>query len=76
MKLPMIPQDKANHFIYGFVIFILSNLILNAYFALAIVFCFAAGKEVYDKVSGKGTPEILDFVATLIPAIILTLIKL
>ena len=72
MKLPLIPHDKANHFIYGFVIYVLLNLFLNEYASLAIVFIFATGKEIYDEWKYGGF-DWKDLLATITPAIILTL---
>lgn len=72
MKLPLIPQDKANHAIYGFVIFVLSNIFLNEYYSLVIVCLFAIGKEVYDQYDYGGF-DIVDAISTIIPALILTL---
>ena len=70
MKLPIIPLDKANHFIYGFVIFILANIILSGLIALIITCVFAAGKEYYDyKTYGKF--DMLDMSATILPALIM-----
>jgi hypothetical protein len=75
MKKILIPQDKANHFVYGFLIFAFFTLFFTELTCLLIVVFIAAGKEIYDKLSKKGTPEILDFVFTVIPALILTIIK-
>ena len=72
MKLPQIHHDKANHFIYGFVIFVLANLILNSYLSLAVVFIIALGKEIYDEWKYGGF-DWVDLVYTIAPAIILTL---
>jgi hypothetical protein len=72
MKIPIIPQDKANHFIYGFTIYILLNLFLNAYASFSIVYLLALGKECYDEYSYKGF-DVKDLIATIIPAIILIL---
>lgn len=74
MKLPLIPHDKANHFIYGFVIFILSNLFLIEWVSLGIVFIFALGKELYDEWKYGGF-DFVDLIYTLSPGIILTLIN-
>jgi hypothetical protein len=74
MILPQIPKDKANHFIYGFVIFILSNLFFIDFISLAIVLFFAVSKEVHDKFSTLGTPDVYDILATVLPAIILTIV--
>ena len=70
MTLPLIPQDKANHFIYGFSIYFLSNLFLIDYVSLIIVFLFALGKELYDQYKYKGF-DIIDLLATITPALLL-----
>jgi hypothetical protein len=71
MKLPsisalmyQIPADKANHFIYGIVLFILLVFALSPLAALVAVTVTGIVKEVYDKVTGTGTPDYLDAVAT------------
>jgi len=68
--LPQIPQDKANHFIYGFVIYILATLIFSNLISLGILLIVAVGKEAYDS-KHNGSVEALDVVATLLPAFIL-----
>ena len=73
--LPQLPQDKSNHFIYGLLIFIGASIFLNDWGSLLIVAVFGLSKEIYDKVSKKGNPEILDFVATITPGIILTIVN-
>lgn len=70
MGLPLIVQDKANHFIYGFVIFVLCSLFLNDFFSLLIVAVVALAKEVYDEWKYSGF-DIWDAVWTVVPAIIL-----
>jgi hypothetical protein len=75
-KLPLIPNDKANHFIYGFIIFILSTLIFTNPISLLIVSIIGGSKEIYDKVSGTGNPEFLDFLATVLPGLILTILSI
>jgi hypothetical protein len=75
MKLPIIVQDKANHFIYGFTIFILSNLVFNDLISLAIICTIGFGKEVYDEWDYGGF-DIVDFIYTIIPAIVLNLKQL
>jgi hypothetical protein len=74
MKLPQIRQDRANHFIYGLLIFIISNLFLLDYVSLLIVVLVAIGKEIYDEWSYGGF-DIIDFFYTIIPAVILTIIN-
>lgn len=54
MKLPLIPQDKANHLLYGFVIYCLSNLFLSNWYSVLIVFVIALSKEISDEYKYKG----------------------
>ena len=75
MKLPLIPLDKANHFIYGFFIYILSNLVFIDNYSLLIVFAFALVKEIKDEIVYHGF-DIKDLLITLLPGFILTLINL
>lgn len=74
MNLPLIPLDKANHFVYGFIIFVLSNLLLNDLYSLGIVFLFAIGKEIKDQVVYKGF-SIVDAIVTIAPGTLLYLIN-
>ena len=62
--LPHLREDKANHFIYGVVLFILLAFIRSPEIALAIVVAVGIAKEIYDKYSETGTPDIWDAVAT------------
>jgi len=62
--LPQLPQDKANHFIYGALIYLVIGVVFGAVAGLTAAFLIGAAKEIYDKVSGKGCPDVLDFVAT------------
>ena len=63
--LSEIPTDKALHFFSGGM---LAGLLMPFGFevAWAVVFTAGVGKEVYDKVSGKGTPEFKDAFATIV----------
>ena len=72
----ILPQDKANHFVYGSIICFLASLILTPIVALAITILIGILKEVYDKVSKKGNPEILDAVATIIGALPIFIINI
>ena len=64
-----IQQDKKKHFVAGFATTTVVSLLLGYIVgALASVIAGVA-KEVYDKVSGKGTPELLDVVATVTGAV-------
>lgn len=69
--LPVIPADKANHFTYGAVIGAVATILaitldLPYLFAYSVVGAAVMGvlKEVYDKVSKKGTPSIADAIVT------------
>lgn len=62
--LPQLPQDKANHFVYGLVIFIAAGFVFGAVAGLAVAIVAGGAKEVYDHVSGKGHSEGADFLAT------------
>jgi hypothetical protein len=59
-----VPADKANHFIYGLVLFIALTIARDPLFALALVVVVGIVKEVYDKVTATGTPDFWDAVAT------------
>jgi hypothetical protein len=74
MRLPLIPHDKANHFIYGFVIFILSSLIMSNLISLCVVIVFALGKEIRDQIVYKGF-DYKDLLSTIIAPIILTILN-
>jgi hypothetical protein len=77
--LPLIPHDKANHYVYGSIIAsvtfaIAFNIISVIMLALVIAFVattiVAVGKELYDKISGKGVPDFYDVVYTIAGGII------
>jgi hypothetical protein len=74
MKLPIISLDKANHFIYGFLIFIISQFFLNDYLSFGIVFLFALGKEVKDQIVYNGF-DYKDLIVTLLPSIIIHFLR-
>ncbi len=61
-----IAKDKKLHFLVGFAIAFFLNIYLVVIVALA--------KEVRDKVSKKGTPELLDFIYTVVGGILAYLI--
>jgi hypothetical protein len=65
MNLPTLPADKANHAIYGAALACIGGFHSVLAGALLCV-AFSVGKEIYDFVSKKGTPEPLDAAATLV----------
>lgn len=75
MKLPQIRQDKANHFIYGFLIFIISNFFLQDYLSLLVVVLVGLGKEIYDEYKYGGF-DVVDLIYTILPAMIIVVSKL
>ena len=56
--------DKVVHFLGGFFVCMNISIIINPVFAMLCTVGIAAGKEIRDKRSGKGTPEYWDFIAT------------
>jgi hypothetical protein len=48
MKLPQLPQDKANHFIYGAFIYALFALVFEPLACIFLVMSAAFFKEFYD----------------------------
>jgi hypothetical protein len=70
----LIAQDKANHFLYGFLIFIISQYFLNDYFSFGVVFAFALGKEIKDQIVYKGF-DYKDLLVTLLPSIIIHFLR-
>jgi len=63
MLLPQLPQDKANHALYGALICASCHWAIGPW-ALIPVIIAAVGKELYDLYTGKGNGEILDAVCT------------
>lgn len=71
----MLPKDKANHALYGYVAFIL-GAILARYSGLpqqiggwGLVAFISIGKERYDRLSGTGVPDSKDILAALLGAV-------
>ncbi len=66
MNLPLIPQDKANHFVYGSVIFFVFLLITQIpIYALTGTAIVGLCKEIYDALNKEThTPDIIDLIAT------------
>jgi hypothetical protein len=62
----VIPADKANHFLYGSIIFLLGNATLGSQHGMLLALFFALGKEMYDAVDHK--PEVKDVLWTMIGA--------
>ena len=75
--LNKIPKDKLLHFFVGNVLLFLSLLVFNTLASISIVVFVAAIKEVvYDDFLGKGTPEVQDFIYTILPCLLWFSIKI
>jgi len=70
------PIDKQYHFLAGFCIYIIAQLFMQPIPAIILVIAIATGKEVYDYVSGKGTPDVNDILYTIYGAMPLLILKL
>lgn len=53
----LLREDKLKHVVVSAIIAVVLNLILPWWVAAGITFAIGVGKEVYDKVTGKGHPE-------------------
>ena len=58
------PKDKVLHFIVGFAIAFFGGLAFGPGFGFGLACLAGLAKEAYDKITGKGTPEGLDWLAT------------
>ena len=74
MRLPLLKEDKANHLIYGTIIYILSYVFLDRFYAMIPVIIIGALKEVYDHHSEKNNADVFDFIWTVIGGLICELI--
>jgi sterol desaturase/sphingolipid hydroxylase (fatty acid hydroxylase superfamily) len=72
MNLPLIPLDKANHFLYGFFIYVFFSMFMAPEMAVGIVFGFGVLKEIIDHLKYKGA-DVVDLFFTVLPAIIITI---
>jgi hypothetical protein len=69
MILPQLPQDKANHILYGFVVATIVSLFSSRLIGFAVAALAGAGKEAMDYIdrrrAGASTPiDLFDFLAT------------
>jgi len=77
MKLPMLKQDKANHLVYGLIIFGLFKIIFTPLIGIIMCTIFGISKEIYDSFhKDKHTSDIYDAIATIAGGIIGLLILL
>lgn len=64
MSLPMLPADKANHFVYGAVLACF-GMYWDPFVALGLAVLAGVGKEIYDRISKRGTPDFMDSLAAI-----------
>lgn len=62
--------DKYKHIMVSAIIMVALNLFLPWWIAALITFAIGIGKEIYDKVSGKGCAEWGDLIADLVGILI------
>lgn len=62
--------DKYKHIVVSAIITVVLNLILSWWVAGLVTLSIGVGKEVYDKVSGKGCAEWKDLLADVIGILI------
>lgn len=66
----MIGEDKLKHIVVSAIIAVALNLFLPWWVAGLVTLAIGVGKEVYDKVSGKGCAEWKDLAADVVGIII------
>ena len=64
MHLPQLPQDKANHFIYGAFIYLFASMLILPGPCLFIVASIAFFKEFADTYTDSSDFSIADFLIT------------
>ena len=64
-KIKAIAKDKKLHFIVGLVIGLIGGYFISPKFGLMLAMIAGILKEVRDKLSGRGTCELLDCVYTI-----------
>lgn len=58
--------DKLYHFVAGVIIFVLFCFFVSPLISMIPVTIIALAKELYDWMSNKGTPDIWDFIFTIL----------
>ncbi len=69
-RLSSMDEDKLKHIVVSAIICVALNLFMPWWVAALVTLCIGVGKEVYDKVSGKGCAEWKDLVADLVGILI------
>ena len=66
----LLTEDKPKHIVVSAILAVVLNLVLPWWGTALITLAIGIGKEIYDKVSGKGCAEWLDLLADVIGIII------
>ena len=66
----MITEDKLKHIVVSAIIAVALNLFLPWWVAGLLTLCVGIGKEIYDKVTGKGYSEWKDLLANVVGILI------
>ena len=66
----LLTEDKLKHIVVSAIIAVALNIFLPWWVAAILTLAIGVGKEVYDKVSGKGHPEWKDLLADLVGILI------
>lgn len=74
-KMANIDHDKLLHFFYGYIIFKFVSLFGCTLIAFGVVLTFAVFKEMYDYKHPDHEASFLDFVFTIAPGVVDTLIS-
>jgi len=72
--LELVQHDKALHFMFGFIVFVVSSHFFLDVVAFGITFLIALIKEIRDHIVYKGF-DIADLIFTTIPSIILITLR-
>ncbi|HET8838497.1 MAG TPA: hypothetical protein VFM82_05820 [Flavobacteriaceae bacterium] len=71
----LLRHDLLKHFVFGFFLFVILDLVFDPWMALMFTAMIALGKEiVWDGILKKGTPEVVDVIYAVIPGLLLVLI--
>lgn len=74
-RLANIPHDKLLHFFYGALIGAPLVAFTNPLLSSAIIIVISFGKELYDDLSGKGKLELMDAIFTILPVLLMNVVK-
>jgi hypothetical protein len=68
--IELIPHDKCLHFMFGFILAIISLHFFSDIQSIGIIFLIALIKEIRDQIKYKGF-DVVDIIFTILPIIIL-----